>query len=104
MYLAEEVFRANGVRDKSRVVFLNAKSTLFTAPYYIPALERVINSRGMEVQLGQELVELRPDAHEAVFKGVKSGEEQVLRYDMIHVTPPLSPPDFVRSSPLANAD
>jgi sulfide:quinone oxidoreductase len=104
MYLAEEVFRTNGVRDKSRVIFLNAKSTLFTAPYYIPALERVIKSRGMEVQLGQELVALRPDAHEAVFKDVKTGDQQVLRYDMIHVTPPLSPPDFVRTGPLSNAD
>jgi sulfide:quinone oxidoreductase len=104
MYLAEEVFRANGVRDKSRVVFLNAKSTLFTAPYYIPALERVINSRGMEVQLGQELVALRPDAHEAVFRDVKTGAEQGMTYDMIHVTPPLSPPAFVRTGRLANAD
>jgi len=104
MYLAEEVFRANGVRDKSRVVFLNAKPTLFTAPYYIPALERVIKSRGMEVQLGQELLALRPDVHEAVFRDVKSGTEQTMRFDMIHVTPPMGPPEFVRSSPLANGD
>jgi sulfide:quinone oxidoreductase len=104
MYLAEEAFRATGVRDKSRVVFMNAKPTLFTAPYYIPALERVIKSRGMEVQLGQELVALRPDAREAVFRDVKTGTEQVMRYDMIHVTPPLSPPDFVRAGALANSD
>jgi sulfide:quinone oxidoreductase len=104
MYLAEEVFRTNGVRDKSRVVFLNAKPTLFAAPYYIPALERVIKSRGMEAQLGQELVALRPDAHDAVFKDVKTGDEHVMHYDMIHVTPPLSPPEFVRTGPLANAD
>ena len=104
MYLAEEAFRANGVRDKSRVVFMNAKPTLFTAPYYIPALERVIKSRGMEVQLGQELVALRPAAREAVFRDVKTGTEQVMRYDMIHVTPPLSPPDFVRAGALANSD
>ena len=104
MYLAEEAFRANGVRDNSRVVFMNAKPTLFTAPYYIPALERVIESRGMEVQLGQELVALHPDAHEAVFNDVKTGGEQVMHYDMIHVTPPLSPPDFVRTGPLANPD
>ena len=104
MYLAEEAFRAHGMRDKSRVVFMNAKPTLFTAPYYIPALERVIKSRGMEVQLGQELVALRPDAREAVFRDVKTGTEQVMRYDMIHVTPPLGPPDFVRTGPLANVD
>jgi len=104
MYLAEEAFRDSGVRDRSRVVFMNAKPTLFSAPYYIPALERVIESRGMEVQLGQELVALRPDAREAVFRDVKTGTEQVLRYDMIHVTPPLSPPDFVRTGALANGD
>jgi sulfide:quinone oxidoreductase len=104
MYLAEEAFRTNGVRDKTRVLFMNAKPSLFTAPYYIPALERVIASRGMEVQLGQELVALRPAAREAVFKAVKSGVETVIQYDMIHVTPPLSPPDFVRTGPLANPD
>lgn len=104
MYLAEETFRANGVRDTSRVVFLNAKPALFTAPYYVPALERVIESRGMEVQLGQELVVLRPDAREAVFRDVKARTEQVLRYDLIHVTPPMAPPEFVRTGPLANAD
>ena len=27
-----------------------------------------------------------------------------MRYDMIHVTPPMSPPEFVRTGPLANAD
>jgi sulfide:quinone oxidoreductase len=104
MYLAEEVFRASGVREKSRVVFMNAKPALFTAPYYIPALERVIKSRGMEVQLGQELIALRPDTREAVFRDVRTGTEQVMRYDMIHVTPPMSPPDFVRTSALANTD
>jgi len=104
MYLAEEAFRAHGMRDKSRVVFMNAKPTLFTCPYYIPAIERVIKSRGMEVQLGQELVALRPDAHEAVFREAKTGHEQTIHYDMIHVTPPMTAPGFVRSSPLANAD
>ena len=104
MYLAEEAFRKNGVRDQSRVVFMNAKPALFTAPYYIPALERVIRERGMEAQLGEELIELRPDAHEAVFKNVKSGTRQVIRYDLIHVTPPMTTPEFVRTSALANAD
>jgi sulfide:quinone oxidoreductase len=104
MYLAEEAFRANGVRDKSRVVFLNAKAALFTAPCYIPALERVIATRGMEVQLGQDLVALRPDAREAVFRSVKAGTEQVIGYDLIHVTPPMSPPEFIRTGPLATAD
>ena len=104
MYLAEEVFRKNGVREQSRVVFMNAKPTLFTAPYYIPAIERVIKGRGLQVQLGQELIGLRPETREAVFRDVKTGVEQVIGYDMIHVTPPMGAPDFIKASPLANAD
>ncbi len=104
MYLAEESFRTTGVREGSRLLFMNAKPTLFTSPYYIPAIERVIRTRGMEAQLGQELIALRPDAHEAVFREVKTGAEQVLHYDMIHVTPPMGAPDFIKASPLANAD
>ena len=104
MYLAEEAFRRNGVRDRTRVVFLNAKATLFTAPYYTPALERVIDSRGMEVKLSHELAALRPEAKQAVFRDLKAGTDVVLDYDMIHVTPPMSAPDFVRESGLGNAD
>jgi sulfide:quinone oxidoreductase len=103
MYLAEEAFRASGVRDRSRVVFLNAKPTLFVSPYYVPPLERVIATRGIEVQLGQELTALRPEAREAVFRDVKTGVEQVLAYDMIHVTPPMGAPGFITASPLASA-
>ena len=104
MYLAEEAFRTNGVREHSRVMFMNAKPTLFASPYYIPAIEKVISTRGMEAQLGEELMALQPDAHEAVFRNAKTGAEQVLHYDMIHVTPPMSAPDFIKTSPVANAD
>jgi sulfide:quinone oxidoreductase len=41
---------------------------------------------------------------EAVFKNLDSGDEVVLRYDMIHVTPPQSAPDFIKRSPVANKD
>ena len=33
-----------------------------------------------------------------------TGERVVLPYEMIHVTPPMSAPDFVKCSPLANDD
>ena len=104
MYLAEDAFRRNGVRERCTVQFFNGKPALFTSPYYIPALEEVCESRGMEVKLEHDLQELRPDAREAVFRDLKAGVEVVVHYDMIHVTPPMSPPAFVRESPLANAD
>ena len=43
-------------------------------------------------------------AVEDVRVGRQPGEEAVVPYDMIHVTPPMSPPEFVRTGPLASAD
>lgn len=103
MYLAEESFRKQGVRDKSRVIFMNAKPTNFTAPAYGVTLRKICDDRGIEIQLEHDLVELRPDAHEAVFRK-SDGTDVVMHYDLIHVTPPQSAPDFLKKSPLANAD
>lgn len=104
MYLAEDAFRRAGVRERSRVHFYSGKATLFTAPYYTPKLEEICRERDIKVTLEHDLQELRPEAREAVFRNLRSGEEIVLHYDMIHVTPPMSAPEFIRKSPLANAD
>jgi sulfide:quinone oxidoreductase len=104
MYLADDAFRRAGVRGRSTVEFFNAKPTLFTSPYYTPMLAQLCRERGIEVNLEHELRELRPDAREAVFHDLVAGEDRVVPYDLIHVTPPMSAPDFVRASPLANAD
>jgi sulfide:quinone oxidoreductase len=104
MYLAEDAFRRAGIREKCRVAFLNGKPTLFTAPYYTPPIAEVCRSRGMEVHLRHNLRELRPEKKEAVFDNLETGEEVVIGYDMIHVTPPMSAPDFIKQSSLANAD
>lgn len=104
MYLAEHAFRKQGVRDHTSVQFYNGKATLFTSPYYTPPLEEICRTRGMEVRLEHDLVELRPAAKEAVFRNLAAGEEVVVRYDLIHVTPPMRSPEFIRQSPLVNAD
>jgi sulfide:quinone oxidoreductase len=103
MYLAEESFRKQGVRDRSRVVFMNAKPTNFTAPSYGATLRRICDERGIEIQLEHDLVELRTSQKEAVFRR-PDGSDVVMHYDLIHVTPPQSAPDFLKQSPLANAD
>lgn len=49
-----------------------------------------------------DLKEIRPAAKEAVFTNLETGDEDVLKYDFLHVTPPQGPPDFIARSPLAN--
>ncbi|MGX2041283.1 NAD(P)/FAD-dependent oxidoreductase [Methylocaldum sp. MU1018] len=103
MYLAEDYFRKHGIRDKSRVVYYCATPTIFTAPKYAASLtEQVVKPRNIEVHFKHNLVELRPTSKEAVFKNLDTGENVVQPYDMIHVVPPMSAPDFIKKSPLAN--
>ena len=103
MYLAEDYFRKQGIRDKSRVIYC-AQHPLSSArrKYATSLMEQVVKPRNIEVHFKHNLVELRPDSKEAVFKNLDTGENVVQPYDMIHVVPPMSAPDFLKKSPLGN--
>lgn len=102
MYLADDAFRRQGVRERSRILFCSPKNTIFAVKKYADALDKVIARKGLETHWGFDLKALHPERKEAVFK---HGEEEVtLEYDMIHVTPPMSSPDFIKRSPLASAE
>ncbi|OJW10279.1 MAG: pyridine nucleotide-disulfide oxidoreductase [Planctomycetales bacterium 71-10] len=103
MYLADDRFRRAGVRDGARVAFASAAGSIFAVEKYARTLEGVIARRGIETLFGHDLIAVRPEAKEAVFRRTASGDEVVLAYDMIHVTPPMSAPDFIKRSPLADA-
>lgn len=102
MYLAEDYFRKHGLRDACEVMFCNAKAKHFSCDHYTPTLLELCDRRDIKINSKTELVELRHQSKEAVFRHTESGEETVLAYDMIHVTPPMGPPDVVKNSPLAN--
>ena len=103
MYLADDHFRRSGVREESRVVFASALGAIFPVPRYARTLEEVIARKGIETLFGHDLIALRPEARQAVFRRTETGEEVTIPYDMIHVTPPMSAPDFIKRSPLADA-
>lgn len=101
MWLAEESFRRRGVRAKARITFASAGAAIFGVPKYRAALDKLVVERSIQTQFGKDLVAVRPKSREAVFRDVAKGEEVVLKYDLLHVTPPQSAPDFVKRSPLA---
>ncbi|HEX5102883.1 MAG TPA: FAD/NAD(P)-binding oxidoreductase, partial [Pirellulaceae bacterium] len=103
MYLAEDHFRRSGVRDESQVIFASAQGSLFAVEKYRKTLEKIVERRGIETRFGHNLVELRPDAKEAIFEHLGTHERVVIPYDMAHVTPPMSAPDVIKQSPLANS-
>ena len=103
MYLAEHAFRRQGVRNASRVIFASAGAAIFGVPKYRAALEKIIEARGIETMYLHDLVEVRGATKEAVFADKASGTQVTVKYDMLHVTPPQSAPDFIEHSPLAGA-
>ncbi|PAY21271.1 pyridine nucleotide-disulfide oxidoreductase [Rhodopirellula sp. SM50] len=100
-YLAEDHFRRSGVRDKIDVIFTLAGPRLFAVDRYRETLEKVAQRKGVEPRFRHNLVEIRSGSKEAVYSQMDTGEEIVIKYDMIHVTPPMSAPDFVSRSELA---
>jgi sulfide:quinone oxidoreductase len=82
---------------------MNAKSTNFTSPAYAGTLRDICAARDIDIQLGHDLVSLDPGRHAAVFARADA-EPLTLKYDLIHVTPPQNAPDFLKASPLGNAD
>ena len=100
MYLADDAFRRAGVRDRTRIVFGTATPGIFTVEEYARALDRVVERKGIEARYRHRLTAIRPDEREAVFADADGGEV-VIGYDMVHVTPPQGPHEFVARSPLA---
>lgn len=102
MYLADSYFRQSGAREQSEIIYCSAAPVSFHVAKYAASMDKVIARKAIETRYKHNLVALRPASKEAVFKNLDSGAEVVLKYDMIHVTPPQSAPDFIKRSPLAS--
>lgn len=102
MYLADDHLRRRGVRDRCEVIYAAASPGIFGVAHYAEPLSRIVERKGIRTHFGRNLVEVRPGSREAVFEDTGGGEELVLNYELLHVVPPQSAPDFVKSSPLAD--
>jgi sulfide:quinone oxidoreductase len=104
MYLAEDYFRINQRRDKSKVIFASASKAIFGIQKYAVALNRIISNRGIETRFREDLIAVDGPAKKATFRNLDTGAESVIAFDFLHVTPPMAAPQFIRTSPLANAE
>jgi len=102
MYLADDAFRRQGVRERTSVVFASPAKAIFAVEKYRKTLEQVVARKHIDARFRQNLVALRPDAREAILEHLDTHEQSVVPYDMIHVTPPMSAPDVIKASALAN--
>ena len=99
MYLSCDVWRDRGVLPNIDVEFHNAGPVLFGVADYVPALMEYVKTYGIGLNFGSKLTAIDGKRKVATF-ATESGEVQ-REFDMIHVVPPQTAPDVIRSSPLA---
>jgi sulfide:quinone oxidoreductase len=105
LYLAADHLRRTGKLPQAEVHFFHPGKIIFGIPEFAKTLNQVIDRYGIQTHFRHELVEVRGDRREAVFRVTAedgSTSDRVEPFDMLHVTPPQSPPEVVRTSPLAS--
>jgi sulfide:quinone oxidoreductase len=106
MYLSADHWRRNGVLKDIHIEFCSAAPVLFGVADYVPALMEYIKTYDIGLNFGLNLSAIDGAAKTATFTRANpdgSKETVIKQFDMIHVVPPQKSPDFIRTSPLADA-
>lgn len=106
MYLSADAWRRRGVLDQIDIRFCNAGGALFGVADYVPALMEYVQRYNADLTFFHNLVAIDGPARQATFAVIQPGQETrhvQMDFDMIHVCPPQTAPDFIRVSPLADA-
>jgi sulfide:quinone oxidoreductase len=105
MYLAADYLRKKSLLSNITIEFLNAGPALFGVPFFAKALSLVAADYGINTLFNHNLVSIDGNAKTAMFEATGSDGNKhhvAKKFDMIHVTPPQSAPDFIKKSPLSN--
>jgi len=120
-FLADGYARKIGTRDKVKLDFYAAGGGYFGVPQYAKLIEDEYKKKDLGAHFKSNLTAVDPANKEATFttsieKTVKEldpvfnemvevkkvvNEEIKVKYDFIHITPPMQAPDAVKNSPLA---
>jgi sulfide:quinone oxidoreductase len=101
-YLAADNFLRRGL--EAEVVFATAMPGIFPVEKYAKTLRAVIKKKKIQTRYRHELVSVNGPEKKALFRNLDTTEEVAMDFDMLHVTPPMSAPDFVKTSPIAAGD
>lgn len=106
MYLSADHWLRAGLLKDIAIDFFTATPGLFGVKAYVPPLMEYVNRYDARLHFGHTLTRIDGPAKRAWFtrKGEDGAVETVeTDFDLIHVVPPQTAPDFVAASPLADA-
>lgn len=106
LYLSCDHWRREGRQGEIKAEFYSAGAVLFGVADYVPALMEYIRRYEVGLNFGHTLTEVDGERRIATFSTTlpDGGRETLQRpFDFLHAVPPQRAPDFLRSSPLADA-
>jgi sulfide:quinone oxidoreductase len=105
MYLSEETFRKNGIRDKTDIQWYTSVGDMFpNCKKYADALEDIRASKGITPNYFHLIQRVDKDNRKVTFKNTKTNEDVTVDYDFLHLVPPQTAPEFIKESGLAAAN
>lgn len=106
LYLSGDAWFRRGVLKNIDIQFMNAGGVLFGVKEYVPALMKYVEKYDADLNFFHTLTSVDGAAKKATFKVAKPDTdttEVTVDFDMMHVCPPQTAPDFIRVSELADA-
>jgi len=103
LYLSADHWMRQGVIRNIDIGFYTSTPGLFGVAHYVPALMKYIEKYGASLHFQHTLKKIDSDIKVATFQN-QAGELIESEFDMLHVCPPQCAPEFIRQSPLANAE
>lgn len=113
MYLAEEIFRDQGVREQADVLFLTPGKAMFGIPVFANKLAEVAKRKNIKANFFHKLIQVKGPEKKAVFQKLKEvtladGKVEIVEdgqiemsFDLLHVVPPMRAHSFITESGLA---
>lgn len=111
MYLADDIFRDNQVRQATNITFAVAGNAMFSIPTFAKPLTAIAARRGIATLFSHRLIKIEPMQRQAYFEKtveIRDGNavhtescEIVIPYNLLHVVPPMTASKLIHESGLA---
>lgn len=121
MYLADDHWAKTGVKSDTNIIFATPGSVIFGVPDFAKTLTKVLQRKNIHFKPFYAISKIDVANKEVHFTNAKPGENHcvvnegnglsertegdsayVIPFDLLHLAPPQSAPDFIKNSPLSN--
>lgn len=103
-YLAADYWRHQGVLAAIHVVLVLPTPSMFGVKVFADELERVVARYNIEVRKNSEVTTVNPDTRTVTITDNSTDTTQEIGYDLLHVVPRQSAPDWIKASPISDPD